>query len=405
MSRFRILLFVCLFASSAAYSQAAEISIGKIRSTAAAIFGNSTGTPTTVIDLSSPASADGSISHFVSRVATVNGSCTGATFKVRVFRQNGQAKFDLVAERGPFPMNAGLNSVDLTPAIAVSKNDVIGVLQSGGDKCGVELTYDDTAYGMQALLSDFAGGTISDQPLFREAPQMRASTSSLVFSGVLPAVGSTAGAGGSAFRTSFVLLNPWGTNSATVKLVFHPLGQAPTANDPSTTLTLDARHSKAPDVMRLLGATGVGSVDVFTDGATPVISARVYNETGNGTNGFTETIATAADTLGTAEAGFLNIPADLDKFRMNIGVRAMNDGASLICTAYDASFNKTAQLVKDYAPNVSELQSAANFFGVATPLSNAGMVRCYVNSGSAIVYGTVTDNTTNDSAYALAVRR
>ncbi len=104
--------------------------------------------------------------------------------------------------------------------------------------------------------------------------------------------------------------------AATYRFVFHSAGQTGSSSDPATTLTLAAGASSSSTIPQTLGITSVGSMDVYSDGARPLISARVFNDTGSGTNGFSETMERPfrtdhGDTLAT------NIPSDLSKFRMS----------------------------------------------------------------------------------------
>ncbi len=90
----------------------------------------------------------------------------------------------------------------------------------------------------------------------------------------------------------------------------------------------------------------------------------------------------------------------MNTFRMNVGVRTLDSGATIVLAAYDAAGAQTAPFHGvSYPPNtfsqVSLQQFLASFGQVATP---AGSVQFQVTSGSVILYTSTTDNRTNDSA-------
>ena len=105
------------------------------------------------------------------------------------------------------------------------------------------------------------------------------------------------------------------------------------------------------------------------------------------------------------QRAFIITPADLTNFRMNIGVRSLDQGATLEVYAHNAagalivpSFTKPA-----YPPNYFEQPTLSQFLNGATPVPNS-RITVSVRGGSAIVYASTTDNRTNDSSIRFAQR-
>ena len=87
---------------------------------------------------------------------------------------------------------------------------------------------------------------------------------------------------------------------------------------------------------------------------------------------------------------------------MNIGIRSLSAGATLTATLKDGATGVTrATVSKTYLPNWFEQPSAAALFGV--PLGANDIIQIAVSGGSAIIYGSTTDNTTNDPALQFMV--
>src|SRR6185369_14306240 len=100
---------------------AQNVTAGSQSVTAGPIF-NSTPPPYTLIDLSHPATANGSLTA-ASLGWRGGGPCTGA-FKLKVFHPsatNTLTSFTFVGERGPFTAQPGRNHISITPPIDVLK--------------------------------------------------------------------------------------------------------------------------------------------------------------------------------------------------------------------------------------------------------------------------------------------
>ena len=219
------------------------------------------------------------------------------------------------------------------------------------------------------------------------------------FKRYLAVVGSTAGSGGSFFKTSVQLYNP---QSSTIsgKIVFHP-------GDVSLTYSLGAGKTISyPDLLPAMGiASGLGTADIVGDpnAPLPVALVRVFNDAGAlGTSGLTEEAFKEEDALHQGDTAVLLAPADMAKFRLNIGVRTLTDGATITLTVRD----KDGVVVKTvggkhFDPTTfAQPGSTAMLDGYA--LTGGETISIAVDNGSLFMYGATTDNVTQDPSAQFA---
>lgn len=228
---------------------------------------------------------------------------------------------------------------------------------------------------------------------------------------IVPVVGSTRGNAGSFFKTSVQLYNP-AAAGISGRIVFHPQGVAGGQSDavlaysiaPGKTTTWD-------DLLPAMGlASGIGSADIVADFAgdqpmpLPVAVVRIFNDAGAaGTTGLIEEAVRPQDALHDGETGVIIAPDDFARFRLNIGVRTLEDGASFLLTVRDRDGFVVASSAREYAPVYFEQIASTPFLG-GYVLSGGETISLTLTGGSAIVYGSVTDNITNDPAQQFARR-
>jgi len=369
------------------------------------------GAPVTYVNLSAGATAAGTVNK-----ATVgwSASCSNA-FKIVFLRNtfNSLAAFTVVATRGPFNAVNGRNEVTLTPPVTVSQGDLIGVVQLLPlATCGSVRTQSFASpyagYNMITTADmSTTGGTIGSSTIYGGGYGFGAvafNTDPLLVR-ILPAAGAAPGAT-AFFRTTLQMLNPTGD---TIKgtLIFHKQLQSPSPSDPSLAFTLlPGQAISYPDVITTMGTTGVGSLDIVTTaGNVPIATARVFSDAGTaGTSGFSEEAVVPNDALDFFSRGMLLIPPDLTNFRMNIGVRTLDTGATLNVVTYDANGNQVAtRTLPAYGANIFDQMPAGTFTGASTvPPGGYLLVTISVFGGRAFIYSSVIDNRTSDSTYRLA---
>jgi hypothetical protein len=400
-------ILVILFAASLA-AQPLTVGTQIVDSGGTATITN--GGPVTYVNLSDGATANGTVNK-----ATVawSATCSNA-FKIVFLREtfNSVAAFTLVASRGPFNATSGRNEVTLSPAVTVSQGDLIGVVQLQPlATCGSVRTQsfpNNTGYNLVTTADmSTTSGTIGGSTNYSSGLAIGAiayNTDPLLVR-ILPAAGAAPGAT-AFFRTSLQMLNPT-SNTISGNLVFHKQLQSASPGDPSLPFSLSPGQSVSyTDVVATIGSSGVGSLDIFTAGGNaPIATARVYSDGGSaGTSGFSEEALAPNDALDFFSHGMLLIPPDLTNFRMNIGVRTLDTGATLTVSTYDSSGNlKGTRTLPAYGPNVFDQLPVATFTGLSSvPPGGYMLITFNVFGGRAFIYSSVIDNRTSDSTYRLA---
>jgi hypothetical protein len=365
------------------------------------------GAPVSYINLTEYAPAAGTLNK-----ASVDWSvaCSNA-FKI-VFLRTGfstNSAFTVVATRGPFNAIAGRNDVTLTPPVSVLIGDLIGIVQlQPYNTCGSVRTmiYAGGAGYTLITVSDVStAGAIGPSSNF--GPGYRVSAvaynSDPLLVRILPAAGALQGAG-AFFRTGVQIYNPSGTAIAG-KFVFHPQLQSASAGDPSLAFTLSSGQVQSyPDIITTMGTSGLGSLDVLTNGgAAPIVTARVFSDGGvAGTSGFSEEGVLPVDAIDAFRRGLLFTPDDVTNFRMNIGVRTLDAGATISATLLNASGAAISSRTKAYPANYFEQVSALTFTNAST-LPAGGRIQIGLSfGGSAFIYSSIIDNRTSDSTFRMA---
>lgn len=404
-------IFLSLVASVCGFAVHAQDVVGGALQTS---FSYGPAVHATILILDNPFNADGQINTVAVDIFAGSASTcpAGDTFNVRVFRPNSSPAYALVDERGPFNETPGTQVIALSSPITVQRGDVLGFYENASTTCSLGGGYG-SQFRTMYIPADYHGGSVG---FFVDAPSLgysiRASSSPSAYIGTLPGVGVTGGAAGSSFNTLVTMTNP-NFKSVTLQFAFHPNGSSGSSPLPTASVTLDARAAKTMKFQDLFPGAGIGSVDVYSNGPAPALNARVYNQPGTGTNGFTESlvIPNGPQIAHDFDNIWLTMPADFTAFRMNIGVRALGGGAQMTCQAINAAGANVASTSKTYAANWTSLETLQGFFdGNAAAVTAGGSIHCAVafpggSKNDVILYGTVTDNTTNDSALFFAERR
>lgn len=369
--------------------------------------------PVTVIDLAHTATAAGTITR-----ASVqwNQACTGA-FKI-VFLDNSfgaLGTYTVRAVRGPFDAVAGRNDVAINPPVQVSFGDRLAVVQlKPFATCGslsiasaqrssntVLTTNDDISVnGLVGSASTIAS---------TESYGMIAYDANPLLVSVVPGAGAVQG-NGAFFRTALQLQNLSSTathfpgSAIDGQIIFHPAGNSASPSDPSLHFTLQpGQVTSYPDVITTMGTSGLGTLDIVTNGGTPVVSARVFSDAGAaGTSGFNEEGLSPDRALDFFQRGTMVVPADLTNFRMNVGIRTVGGPLQVYIDTYGPTGTHLNQRIVTYPANSFEQVPVNTFAGITVPAG--ATISVFVNStpGSIFVYQSVTDNRTQDSALRMA---
>jgi hypothetical protein len=198
-----------------------------------------------------------------------------------------------------------------------------------------------------------------------------------------PVVASVAGLLGTAFKTPGQLSNPYAT-TISGNLVFHPAGLQQSASDLVIAYTLNPFETRTSgDVMASFGATGVGWLEIVpaTD-AAPASSFRI--EDGAGSAAAVPPVS-GSNVLVAGSGAVLVTPSDLNRFRLNIGVRTLSNGVTMTVSLYNTAGILVRTLTRSFGPNYFAQFVAADLLGGAIAANEA--VVFSIDAGSAVIYG------------------
>jgi hypothetical protein len=220
---------------------------------------------------------------------------------------------------------------------------------------------------------------------------------------VIVVAASTPGGFGANFRTALQLTNP-GDEPISGWIAYSPQGTPFPAAAPAVRYEL-APHAtySIDDVVASLGSSGLGTLDFrIESGGLPVVVARAYDDQGErGTTGVVVPLMLPLDAHPAGRSATLLAPQESVNYRFNIGVRTFGAGAALRFVVRNAAGVERHSATREFPENYFEQRPAAEMTG--TPIAAGDSVSIEVASGSAIVYGTTTDNRTNDSSLQVAV--
>jgi hypothetical protein len=219
---------------------------------------------------------------------------------------------------------------------------------------------------------------------------------------VIPVVGATDGINGSHFATALQLHNPSGA-AVTGKLVF--VCPDTDLSEESIAYSLAAHETKLyADLLGEFHAKGIGSIDVQPlTGVAPVVVATIEGRAADASHGYVlEEQTIDIDDVVTAGTTTLLVAPDLTRARWNIGVRTFQRGAAITAIVHAADGSVVRTLEKAFGPNAF-VQLPATSFGEGS-IADGDSIELLVANGSAIIYGTTTDNTTQQPTLHLAQR-
>jgi hypothetical protein len=208
--------------------------------------------------------------------------------------------------------------------------------------------------------------------------------------------GATPGAFGSFFRTTIQLHNDSAV-TASGNIIFHPNGGGTAATVP---YTLAANETREIEDAAL--SAGIGTLDLLAlNGPVPLASVRITSTSTCGTVGLaTQSLDPARDAITAPAHAVLIAPADLGASRFNVGIRALDAAAALRLTLYDRTGHVKATVVRQFPADTLIQSAAADLLGTALAADDSIVVE--VTSGTAFVYASTTDNSSQDPALQIA---
>lgn len=377
----------------------------------------------TYINLSAPATSNATIRMIAFRAAPATTCTDGA--KVKFFRRNNNT-INLIAERGPFTVSGNMNKFTLATPVDVQTGDFIALTLlrdcgQGGSRLG-PIAQSGKGDGIAYIAGDasgayalFPGGTGSPVRIISGMSLSVFGSSTVdaeIRSQVIVVAGAAPGVGGSRFKTDiqlasvpgpeFVFNAPLRSDTVLGRLVYHRAGTSGSPSDPSVSFKLAPGENRTLlDFVGGLGLSGLGSIDVYTTIGfeAPLAIAHIYEDSGGATKGLT-TDALVPDRALTEDA-VLFAPADPAKFRMNIGVRTLDQPVTLGFVIFRANGTaRTSTVSIDFPANYFAQSGADQMLG--TPLQAGDAIVVRAGGAPAFVYGSTTDNTSQDPSIQFA---
>jgi len=313
------------------------------------------------------------------------------------------------------PTTTNVANANATGTVSVAASQTNQTAPTGR-VCVARLTFRASSSGTASVTP---GGSISLSSAFQSCPTggsggpstiastatgLNVSVSDTATSSIIPVVASAPGAFGSFFKTAFQIHNP-SSAAITGRLVFHRQGVAGSGTDPFLNYTLAPNQTLFfADLLPAMGQSGLGSLDlVAVTGRLPVTVARIFNDAGSlGTTGFAEDQVIPDSAIRAGERAVLIAPPDQITARLNIGVRSLSSGATFRVTVLSKDGAVLGNVTKTYAPTYFEQVASPAFLGIT--LTGNETLQIQMDSGSAVIYGSTTDNITQDPSLQLAKR-
>lgn len=221
---------------------------------------------------------------------------------------------------------------------------------------------------------------------------------------IIPVVASTPGNFGSFFKTAVQLHNST-DKTITGRFVYHPQRVAGSSADPALEYSiLPGRTIEFEDLLPEMNQAGLGSLDIVpVIGPLPVSVVRIFNDAGEeGTTGMTELQVLPVEALIDGQEAVLITPIDPVKARFNIGVRTLSQGVTMTVVSKNDENVVLSSVTKMYPATWFEQVSSGEFLGRQIGANETLLF--IIDEGSAIIYGSTTDNITQDPALQIARR-
>jgi len=219
---------------------------------------------------------------------------------------------------------------------------------------------------------------------------------------IVPVAGSANGANGSLWKSDLTLHNT-SSRAIAATLVYHEQSGA----TDTASATIPARGTIAlSDVVRssfnrpdTLGAIEVQLAD--SDAAHVAINSRIYNALGSGQFGQDVPAINAADAANAGETVVLAGVTSATDFRLNVGLYALTN-STVVWQLVHADGTVAASKSIDYVAGIQQQYAAATLFNM--DLQDNDVVQAAIAKGTAILYGSLVNQTTGDPSFIAGVR-
>jgi hypothetical protein len=204
---------------------------------------------------------------------------------------------------------------------------------------------------------------------------------------VIAVAGSTAGAYASQFRTAAQVSNP-NPFAISGSFVFQPVSGA--SRQLGYTLAPYQTRSYA-DLAGDIGVSGIGSIDVVPAvGPVPAMVVRIVEQSSACKPSAQVPQLAREAALTTGASGTVITHVDDAAQRFNVGVRALEEGATVTATLYGTNGSVRATVTHSIAPNALLHTGGSDLMGMPVHANESIVFK--VTAGSAIIYGSTANN-------------
>lgn len=217
----------------------------------------------------------------------------------------------------------------------------------------------------------------------------------------IPAIGRTAGAEGTYWRSDVTIYNPT-SSSMTVSLQFLAAGKD-NSSAPSRSETIPAGSTiRLNDVLSRFGlSAGSGALRIVANAGNPIVASRTYTTRSDG-GSFGQSIDAVAAEEFSSESVITGIRAD-GNYRTNIGLANGSTGwanVTLTLVRTNGSVIGTHSVALP-ARGQTQVPLGSMFPGVNMSTLGSATVRVTAQSGEVVAYGSVIDNNSGDPVFIL----
>ena len=214
---------------------------------------------------------------------------------------------------------------------------------------------------------------------------------------VIPVVGNTRGVGGALFRTTVHLVNASGQRiTGEITFIDDRVPRYPYDIEAGDTLFIDDLLPES--------YSGLTSANVIRQtGPLPTAVVHVFDDGGIlGTEGMIERIVRAEEALVVGDSGVLLSPIDPVAARFTVGMRSLSSGLTFRVTRRSAAGVFLGTVTRAMPPNALTHEPVSMLIG--ENIGSSESLTFEILEGSGVIYGTATDNGTNDPNMQIASR-
>ena len=210
-------------------------------------------------------------------------------------------------------------------------------------------------------------------------------------SAVVAGVARSTGMHGSRWMTHSLMHNPH-PFPISGRIIFRAQGATAASSDPSMTYTLAPYETRGfPDLVGAIGGDGLGSLDIVAAaGPVPVMTIRVVDENSADKPATLMPLMDPSTAITAGFSGAVVAPPDIAVQRMNIGIRTLDEGATIRVVQRGPVGELISETTHTFPSNYFLQLPADHLTGAA--IGGRNSIAFEVQEGSAFIYAAVVQN-------------